>query len=346
MAGKAGSETDALGLFGRLQQAPYRFDFYQAMRRLECAYPNEPRLGDSLHSKRDKIRLGQDPTMAFQPSTLASFKQGKSGLPPRLGVYFFGLFGPNGPLPLHLTEYVHDRVHNEHDNTQVGFLDHFHHRLLTLFYRVWANSQPSVSFDRPGDDRFGNYLGTVFGIGSPHLRDRDAMPDLAKLHYAGRLADHNHNAEGLEAILEDFFHLPVRIEEFIGTWIDLPDNSRCRLGESTDISSLGMTIILGDRVWQGQQKFRIVMGAVDFADYQRMLPGGESLKRLIAIVKNYIGDELDWELNLILQEQEVPPLSLDGESRLGWTTWLAQQPLGRDGDDLFLHPLEIRGLER
>ncbi|MEW8431867.1 MAG: type VI secretion system baseplate subunit TssG, partial [Candidatus Thiodiazotropha sp.] len=340
------SETDALGLFGRLQQAPYRFDFYQAMRRLECAYPNEPRLGDSLHSKRDKIRLGQDPTMAFQPSTLASFKQGKSGLPPRLGVYFFGLFGPNGPLPLHLTEYVHDRVHNEHDNTQVGFLDHFHHRLLTLFYRVWANSQPSVSFDRPGDDRFGNYLGTVFGIGSPHLRDRDAMPDLAKLHYAGRLADHNHNAEGLEAILEDFFHLPVRIEEFIGTWIDLPDNSRCRLGESTDISCLGMTIILGDRVWQGQQKFRIVMGAVDFADYQRMLPGGESLKRLIAIVKNYIGDELDWELNLILQEQEVPPLSLDGESRLGWTTWLAQQPLGRDGDDLFLHPLEIRGLER
>jgi type VI secretion system protein ImpH len=63
-------------------------------------------------------------------------------------------------------------------------------------------------------------------------------------------------------------------------------------------------------------------------------------------VKNYIGDEQDWELNMILQEQEVPQLSLDGKSRLGWTTWLAQQPLGRDGDDLFLHPLELRGLER
>ncbi|MCU7921253.1 MAG: type VI secretion system baseplate subunit TssG [Candidatus Thiodiazotropha sp. (ex Dulcina madagascariensis)] len=345
MAGKAGSETNAVSLFNRLQQAPYRFDFYQAMRRLECAYPQEPRLSEGLHAKRDRIRLGQDPTMAFQPSTLCSFRQGKGQLPPRLGVYFFGLFGPNGPLPLHLTEFVHDRLHNDHDPTQVGFLDQFHHRLLTLFYRAWANSQPTVSFDRPEQDKFGNYLGSVFGIGSPHLRNRDAMPDLAKLHYAGRLANQTRNAEGLEAILQDFFQLPVRIDEFIGAWIDLPDNSLCRLGASTDISALGATIILGDRVWQGQQKFRIVMGAVNFADYQRMLPGGESLKRLIAVVKNYIGDEQDWELNLILEEQEVPPLSLNGESRLGWTSWLAQKPLGRDGDDLFLQPCELRGLQ-
>jgi type VI secretion system protein ImpH len=344
MAGKAGSEKNPLGLFDRLQQSPYRFDFYQAMRRLECAYPNEPRLSQSKHAKRDKIRLGQDPTMAFQPSTLSSFRQGKEGLPPRLGVYFFGLFGPNGPLPLHLTEYVHDRIHNSHDPSQVAFVDHFHHRLLTLFYRVWANSQPTVSYDRPEQDRFSNHLGSLFGIGSPYLRDRDAMPDLAKFHYAGRLACHPRNAEGLEAILEGFFKLPVRIDEFIGTWIDLPENSRCRLGESTDISALGATIILGDRVWQGQQKFRIVLGALKFADYQRMLPGGESLKRLIAVVKNYIGDEQDWELNLILKEQEIPPMCLNGESRLGWTSWLAQQSLGRDGNDLFLQPLELRGL--
>jgi type VI secretion system protein ImpH len=345
MAGKAGFETNAIGLFDRLLQAPYHFDFYQAMRRLECAYPNEPRLGESRHAKRDKIRLGQDPTMGFQPSTLSSFRQGKGALPPRLGVYFFGLFGPNGPLPLHLTEYVHNRQHNEHDTTQIGFIDQFHHRLLCLFYRAWANSQPTVSFDRPEQDRFGEYLGSVFGIGLDHLRNRDAMPDMAKLHFAGHFACQTRHAEGLESILQDFFKLPVKIEEFIGGWIDLPDNSRCRLGESADISSLGTTIILGEQIWQGQQKFRIVLGPLTFCDYQRMLPGGESLKRLIAVVKNYIGDEQDWELNLILQQQEVPPLSLDGKSHLGWTSWLAQEPLARSGDDLFLHPLELRGLQ-
>ncbi|MET0026310.1 MAG: type VI secretion system baseplate subunit TssG [Candidatus Thiodiazotropha sp.] len=342
MASQAGSETHALGLYDQLRQGPYRFDFYQAMRRLECAYPNKPRLGETRHARDDNIRLGQDPTMAFQPSTLSSFREGKDGIPPRLGVYFYGLFGPNGPLPLHLTEYVYERKNNHRDATLVQFLDLFHHRLLSLFYRVWADCQPTVSYDRPEQDRFGDYLGSLFGIGTEHLQLRDAMPDLAKRHYAGRLACQTRNAEGLEAILRDFFRLPVRIDEFVGCWIDLPDNSRCRLGQSEDISTLGSTIILGDRVWQGQQKFRIVLGALSFTDYQRMLPGGESLKRLIAVVKNYIGDELDWELQLILAEAEIPPLQLNGTSQLGWTSWSAQQPLGRDGDDLTLHPLVWR----
>ncbi|MET0051564.1 MAG: type VI secretion system baseplate subunit TssG [Candidatus Thiodiazotropha sp.] len=344
MAGQAGSETHAVGLFDRLRQDPHRFDFYAAMRRLECAYPDKPRLGRSRHARDDQIRLGQDPTMAFAPSTLSSFRDATANLPPRLGVYFYGLFGPNGPMPLHLTEYVFERKKIHRDPTLVQFIDQFHHRLLSLFYRVWADSQPTVSFDRPHEDRFGDYLGSLFGIGTEYLQQRDAMPDLAKLHYAGRLANQTRNAEGLEAILKDFFRLPVRIDEFVGSWIDLPDNSRCRLGMSEDISTLGATIILGDRVWLGQQKFRIVLGALNFADYQRMLPGGESLKRLIAVVKNYIGDELDWELQLILAEAEIPPLQLNGTSRLGWTSWLAQQPLGRDGDDLTLHPLELRGL--
>jgi type VI secretion system protein ImpH len=337
-------ETSGLALFDKLRRDPYHFDFYQAMRRLECAYPKKPRLSQSRYAKEDPIRLGQDPTMAFQPTTLSSFHQGKGGMPPRLGVYFFGLFGPNGPLPLHLTEYAYNSIHNNRDTTLVRFLDLFHHRLLSFFYRAWANSQPTVSFDRPNQDRFSHYLDALFGIGSPHLQQRDAMPDLAKRHYAGRLACQTRHAEGLVAILHDFFKLPVRIDEFVGFWIDLPEDSRCRLGQSDDISTLGTSVILGDRIWLGQQKFRIVLGALDYCDYQRLLPGGVSLRRLIAVVKNYIGDELDWELNLVLKEAQVPPLSLNGESRLGWTTWLAQCPLGRDGNDLFLHPLELRGL--
>jgi type VI secretion system protein ImpH len=344
MAGETGPKTHALELFDSFQESPYQFDFFQALRRLECAYASEPRLGESLHVKREQIRLGQDPTLAFPPSTLASFRQGKAPSPPRLGVYFFGLLGANGPLPLHLTEYVYDRLRNEHDPTLVAFLDLFHHRLLTLFYRAWANAQPTVSFDRPAQDRFGTYLASLFGLGLPALRERDAMPDLAKLYYAGRLACQTRHAEGLQAMLQDFFKLPVRIREFVGDWIELPENSRWRLGASPDAGTLGSTIILGAKIWQAQQKFRVILGAIDFAEYRRMLPGGMSLQRLIALVRNYIGDELDWDLNLILQESEVPPLCLNGQSRLGWTSWLTQGRLGRDGDDLVLHPSKYRGL--
>jgi type VI secretion system protein ImpH len=325
-----------------LTDAPYRFSFYQALRRFECHFPQQVRLGRAQHVRQDLIRLGQDPGLAFPASTLSSFRQHKRLPVPRLGVRFFGLLGPNGPMPLHLSEVVYDRLHNAHDTTMAAFLDLFHHRLLTLFYRVWAESQPTVSYDRPEEDRFGHYLGSLCGIGSHHLRRRDALPDAAKLHFAGLLACQTHHAEGLQALLREFFRLPVRIEEFVGTWFELPGDSRCLLASSTAVSSLGVTTLLGAKVWQAQQRFRIVLGPLSIADYRRMLPGGKSLQRLKAAVRNYLGDELEWELQLILREAEIPEPRLSGDTQLGWTSWLSQGPLGRDGDDLRLHPCELR----
>ncbi len=328
-------------LFEALRQSPCEFSFYQVLRRFECEYPEQIRLGRTLHAKHDLIRLGQDPSLAFPTSTLASFRQDKQHPEPRLGVRFFGLLGPNGPLPLHLTEVVHERLHNAHDTTLEAFLDLFHHRLLSLFYRTWAESQPTVSYDRPQQDDFGRYLGSLFGIGSSHLRRRDAMPDEAKLHFTGRLACQTRHAEGLEAMLQDFFRLPFKIEEFVGAWFELPADSRCLLGRSETVSSLGITALLGAKVWQAQQRFRIVLGPLGIDDYRRMLPGSESLRRLVAVVRNYLGDELAWELQLILRQEEIPKPRLDGETPLGWCSWLSQDPLGRDGDDLHLHPCEI-----
>lgn len=69
-------------------------------------------------------------------------------------VRFFGMLGPNGPLPLHLTEYARSRSIHAGDQTLVRFLDIFHHRFMALFYRAWAQAQPTVSLDRPGEDRF------------------------------------------------------------------------------------------------------------------------------------------------------------------------------------------------
>ena len=66
----------------------------------------------------------------------------------------FGLFGPNGPLPIHLTEYARERLQHGGDATLCRFLDVFHHRFLALFYKAWAQAQPHVNRDRPAQDRF------------------------------------------------------------------------------------------------------------------------------------------------------------------------------------------------
>jgi len=133
------------------------------------------------------VRLGQEPATTFAPATIAGFQASTDGRPPRLEVCFLGLLVSNGPLPRHLTEYVRDRLRNADDPTFGRFLDVFNHRMLSLFYRGWSQAQPTVNLDRPEADRFGDYVGSLFGIGMPAYCNRDAIPDLAKRHYAGHL---------------------------------------------------------------------------------------------------------------------------------------------------------------
>ncbi|RMH10691.1 MAG: type VI secretion system baseplate subunit TssG [Planctomycetota bacterium] len=340
MADAHRSETYALIL--RLIEKPYSFDFFQAVRRLDCARTSGEPIGLSTRLGMDPVRFGQNVSMAFAPSTIASVEQGTGGRAHRFKVNFMGLLGPNGPMPLHLTEYVYEREHNFHDGTLANFLDIFHHRMISLFYRAWAVNQPTASFDRaavdPLSDRIGTYVASMAGLGSPALRERDRVNDLAKLHYIGRLAFQAKNAEGLEAIISDFFRVPARVIEFVGHWMDLPADSRCKLGDSPRTGSLGATAVVGSTIWEVQQKFRIRIGPVGLQAYQRFLPTGQSFGRLVDWVRNYVGFEYRWDAQLVLDRREVPDTRLGSSGRLGWTTWLCTKPLDHDPDDLVLRP--------
>jgi type VI secretion system protein ImpH len=306
------------------------------MRLLEAAHPGRPRLGRSVRPAQDAVRLAQEPGVQFAPATLAGIEPALGARPARLLVAFFGLFGPDGPLPLHLTEYARDRRRNFRDPTLQRFADIFHHRALSLFWRAWADSRPTVSFDRPTEDRFATYTGALIGLGTPSLHGRDAMPDATKLHFAGHLANQTRHAEGLGAILSAFFDMRVRVASFIGAWLTLQDQDRTRLGEAPETGTLGGTALVGGRVWSRAHKFRIVFGPLSLAQYRRLLPGGSSFHRLIPIVRNYAGDTLEWDVNLILLRNEVPRTQLGRQGQLGWTTWLTPRLSERDAADLFL----------
>ncbi len=320
----------------RLAAAPHEFGFWQAMRRLEARYRARPRFGRSARPAEDAVRLAQEPSVVFAPATLAAWEPPQDGRVARLLVHFFGLFGPDGPLPLHLTEYARDRRRNYRDPTLQRFADLFHHRALSLFWRAWADSRPTVSFDRPEEDRFATYMGALIGFGMASLRNRDAMPDLTKLHFAGHLSNQTRHAEGLGSILSAFFTMPVHVECFVGAWLAMPEADRTRLGETPLTGAVGRTALVGGRVWSRQHKFRIVFGPLSMADYQRLLPGGQSFRRLIPIVRNYAGDTLVWDVNLILKRDEVPPTMLGRQGRMGWTTWLGRRRTETDAADLFL----------
>jgi type VI secretion system protein ImpH len=322
--------------FRRLAERPFDHDFFQAMRRIESLFPDKPRLGTAPRPKDEPIRLAQEPSMSFAPAAISSLTPGEEGRPPRLEQRFFGLLGPNGALPLHLTDFARERILHGGDRTFARFLDVFHHRFLALFYRAWAQAQPTVSLDRPGDDRFEAYAGSLIGVGTPALAGRDAVGNHAKLYYAGLLARQVRNRDGLQALLAGYFRLPVRVEEFVGHWMRLPREDCTRLGTDVDGARLGIGTVLGAAVWDRQHKFRIEVGSLSLAQYESFLPGGTAIAKLVALVRQYLCFELDWDVRLKLLKREVPKTHLGRYGRLGWTTWAGEYRKVEDAADLTL----------
>ena len=326
--------ADAVAFLGELAAAPHRHDFYQTLRRLECLWAETPRWGESRRPSDEPVRLGQDPELTFAPAPLSSFAA-RDGRPPRLGVRLFGLLGPNGPMPIHVTEYARDRLRHANDPTLSRFLDMLQHRFVAFLYRAWSQSQPHVNRDRPGHDRFAAFVGSFAGLGTASVRGRDHVPDVAKYFHAGAFIRHVRNASGLRAILAHYFRVPVRVEEFVGHWMRLGPGERTHLAREGAL--LGSGAVLGRRVWDRQHKFRLRLGPLTLAEYEHFLPGGIPLVKLVDWVRLYLGYELEWDVRLQLARAEVPRVTLGRQGRLGWTTWLGERTSPADADDLCLN---------
>ena len=340
MAADGGQAPDDLSWLERLAALPGRFDFHVALRRIDASHADRPRLGEAERPSEERIRLGQTPSSSFTGAELTEYTPGADGAIARLTVGFLGLWGANGPLPPHLTEYAHDRIHQAGDPTLVRFVDVFHHRMLVLFHRAWAAAQPTVSMDRPDSDSFTRYLGALMGLGLEATRKRGGASDFAKLHYAPLFATSARNADGLRDTLSDYFEMPVAIEEFVGEWLDLPEDERWHLGGPRETGALGR-VALGGRIWSRANKFRVRLGPLQKGAFEQMLPGGSAIGELSSLVRLYTNDEWDWELRLVLAPSVSTPIRLGGGGRLGWTTRSGTSP-GLEEVDVVVDPVTSR----
>lgn len=328
-------------VIARLSAAPARFDLFSALLRLESASPDKPRFGAAARPADEPVRVAQQVGLAFPPSAIGSVTAvaGGTDTAARIEQRVFGLTGPNGPLPVHLTEYAYERMLHHGDSTFARFLDLLTHRLALLFYRAWAQAQPAVGLMRPERAPVDRALACLFGNGAPQLRETDALGEHPRLHFAGRLARGARDAEGLGGWIRERFGVAVRIEQFRGHWMALPQRQRTRLGRRAE-SRLGQGAVLGGQVWDVQHRFGIVLGPLDWDQYRRFVPGARDLDELAAMVRQYVGLELAWDLRLLLRRDVAPPLRMarelqdSGAGRLGRTAWLGRRR--RDADEMLI----------
>lgn len=318
---------EGAALLARLEAEPHRFTLFAALRLIEQAFAAQPRLGESRKASDDAVRLGQVAHLSFAPCDVAEAGTTADGRF-SLGQYAFGVFGPNGALPLHLTELAYDLRRQKEDPTIVDFVNLFQHRLISLFYRAWAEAEPAVSGDRPASDRFRTYVGALIGLtpdASSDAHPAETVCDDAMLSRAGLFAAQTCSADGLENVLADYFGVPVEIRQFVGAWLEIPADLRCRLGRP-DAATLGVNATLGEATWQCQHQFEIVLGPLSRTAFVDFLPGARGLDALTALVRFYTNDEWAWQLRLRLQDVEIPGIALGaGASPLGWMSWLGMR---------------------
>jgi type VI secretion system protein ImpH len=338
MANQHRTSSESVERLQALQDEPFRYSLLSAIRILDCMMGAEEQTGKSSRPSKELLRIGQRPSLTFAPSSIAGIQPRASDGKWLLQTYFLGLFGPNGPLPTHFSDFADQRIKHHRDSTFSAFVDIFHHRMASFFYRAWAASQPTVHLDRPASDRFSDYIASLCGLGLKPLRHRDQMPDNAKLFFAAHLAAQTRHAEGLESVLAAFYQVNAELIPFISHWVPLPEDCIWKIGGTRHSGELGKSITLGSRVRDCQQRFRIVLGPLDFEPYCQLLPNGASMKRLRSIVDQYVGLELTWDVQLVLKKKEVPPMNLGHQGQLGWTTWLSTRTPQSDADELVVNP--------
>lgn len=319
-------------------QAPWRYDLFQVLRRLDAQSGERYPLGRAPLPRHEPLRIGQEPSLAFAPATLSKVAPRENSSLHDISILSFGLFGPNGPLPTHLTEYARERITHHQDRSMSAFADLFHHRLTLLFYRAWADAQPTVSLDREDNRRFERYLASLIGMGQPGQLEKGSLSDHSRFAAAGHLTRHARDVEGLQKILSHYFGVPVRLVENVPHWLPIDNRERAKLGAGRHAPKLGQSMFLGVAVRDVQHKFRIELGPMPLETYNRFLPGELWTQQLRDWVRQYLGIEYIWELRLILAAEEAKGLRPGDSSRLGFNSWLGHVKSERSLQDLTFSP--------
>ncbi len=298
------------------------WSLFAVVRGAEARAPiGTPLVGESLNPAEDIVELAQEPTLSFPGPTIARAEvvRGRA----RLSGYWLGLIGPMGPLPLHLSEYA---VHEARGKARPfgRFLDLLSGRMLQLFYRAWADSQPAALLDRAEKDRFSDYIATLTGA-TEGVDAASAFPARARLQYASLFASRR-SAVGIEDALTHLMRQPVTLLEFQPRWCEMEPEDLTRLG--TAYATLGQDAMVGTRVRSASDAFRVVIRAASFGDYETLLPDGARFAVAAEALTAFSPSHLDWDIALEIDGAEARPSQLDGLSRLGWTSWVGETPAG------------------
>jgi len=313
-------------------------------------------VGHNLAPNKEVVRFSVHRDLGFPASQIhgLAIAPPESHNPPVMTVAFIGLTGPSGVLPTHYSELVIEEAGPEDQAGPLAdFLDMFHHRLISFFYRAWERNHPHLSPDPGKRASFHRYLLALIGEGIKPFAGTGFLQSLTALRHGELWAQKRRSSEGLRILLLDRLNdsdgpshesghaIAVDIIPFVPRWIDLDPDQILHLGSDgvPGTSRLGGSVGRRARDWQG--RFRVRIGPLTLSQFRKLEPAararGNQRERspyheLVELIRHYVGPELDFEMSFVLKANEVPPAQLSRGARgprLG-RSWLLTHNPNRD----------------
>ncbi|TPV97302.1 MAG: type VI secretion system baseplate subunit TssG [Myxococcales bacterium FL481] len=315
---------------------PTRFEFLPLLRWLERAAPYGPRLGGTGPYVDEAIRVRADPGLVFQASEITRVRSPESkprtDTEPEGGTYelttaFFGLAGTSSSLPTYLLEELAGETPAAEQRRE--FLDLFHHRIVSLFYRAVTRFDCATEYTRNGDDPWSQRLLALCGFAhdgaAPEYLTRQQLLRLAPLFSASV-----RSPEVLSMAIVDVFGpalagASVDIEPLTGKWARLGVAQQAKLGRENHV--LGDDFVLGDRCFDRASRAKVVLAGLDDGSFRRFMPDGDLFPVLLEVLDLFTRDPVQFDLELVLAGGQRPGMRLgqSNSSTLGTDAWLAGQ---------------------
>ncbi len=290
-----------------------KFSFIQAIRLLELDFKNK---NDALDSKiRTRPRLSLD----FPNSDIVDIKKEDDII--KLTVTFMGLYGESSPLP---TFYTENLLEEQRDDKTVmrEFIDIFNIPIYQAYFKVWLKNQLGVRLNEFNDSKVMDLLHVFSGMPKEHLRQKH-KDTYSLLKYAALNMQYPRSAEALRTLISGIVDKDtVEIIQCVKQMAPIPENQYCSLGKKNSI--LDDNLHLGDKIKDRMGKFRVFISGLSIDDFNLLLPNEKKFNSLVRAVRLYLGESLNWDLQLTLRDDAYEAITLGGDKnvKLGLNTWL------------------------
>jgi type VI secretion system protein ImpH len=301
-----------------------RYNFFQLVDLIHRHHGDDLEREQDERPQRERIRFSASASLGFPGSDVISAETpAHEHAPYQLEVSFLGLHGSQSPLPGY---YLEDMAWEAGQKLGVRrhFLDFFNHRLVTLFHRSWRKYRYYVRFQPGASDGFSEHVFSLVGLGDSQLRGATPVNWSKMLAYAGLMAGRSRSPEVVSGIIAHCFDLDdVAIEQWVLRRVEIPADQQTRLGQSN--ASLGHDTLVGSGIRDRSGKFILRIRNLDRNRFADFLPNGKDHQRLVKLVEFTTREQLAYDLELEMRPQDIKPMSMGGDVRLGWNSFLTPE---------------------